>query len=174
MLGGGVSYYLSARGWGVNHVRNYEIVTADGSILQVNATSNPDLFWAIKGGSNNFGIATRFDLETFPLPDIYGGFVASYASQVDQVVKAVADYISPPSGGNFDELSAVAANLEFTTDTRVLSAVTSLFYNASVDTTPKAFENFTSIPSIAPSTVTKRSLLSFLSETAPTGDRNSK
>lgn len=173
-IGGGVSYYLSARGWAVDYIVNYEIVTATGEIIQANATSHPDLFWALKGGSNNFGIATRFDVQAFPSPDIYGGFLVSGADEVDAVVQAVADYITGPTGGNFDPLAAVAANLEFTTDTRVLTAVTSLFYNESISTSPKAFENFTSIRTIAPSTAAPQSLLSFMNETASTGERNSR
>lgn len=82
-----MSYYLSAKGWGANHVVNFEIVDAAGDILQVNATSYPDLFWSLKGGSNNFGIATRYDLETFPLIDIYGGFLTSNETYVNDVVQ---------------------------------------------------------------------------------------
>lgn len=48
---------------------NFEVVTAGGEVLNANATHNADLWWALKGGSNNFGIVTRFDMNTFPLPD---------------------------------------------------------------------------------------------------------
>jgi hypothetical protein len=88
---------------------------------------------------------------------------------------AVADYITPSTGGNFDQLAAVAPNLEFTTDTRVLTVVTSLFYNQSVETSPKAFETFTAIPAMPEfSSVSKQSLLSFLNATVATGDRQSR
>jgi FAD/FMN-containing dehydrogenase len=87
ILGGGVSYYLSARGWGANYLVNVELVNAQGDVIQVNATSYPDLFWSLKGGSNNFGIATRYDLETFPLVDVYGGFLTSNETYVNDVVQ---------------------------------------------------------------------------------------
>ena len=153
---------------------NYEMVTADSKILQVNAGSNEDLFWALKGGSTNYGIVTRFDVELFPLTDIYAGFVVQDASNVDRIVQAVADYISAPGGGNFDPKAAIAPNLEFTTDTRLLTAVTSIFYNSSVDSVPRAFENFTSLPNIAPAAPVQRSLLGFLNETVDTGNRNGR
>lgn len=60
----------------VDQVVNYEVVLADGTIVEANNTTNPDLFLVLKGGSNNFGIVTRFDMVTFPAHDIWDGFVA--------------------------------------------------------------------------------------------------
>jgi hypothetical protein len=57
-LGGGISYFSQQRGWAANNIVNYEVVTASSKVIQVNAQSHSDLFWALKGGSNNFGIVT--------------------------------------------------------------------------------------------------------------------
>ncbi|KAF2493614.1 FAD binding domain protein [Lophium mytilinum] len=70
---GGISFFSGSRGWACDNVANYELVTAAGSILQVNRESYPDLYWALRGGGSNFGIVTRFDLETFPQGPIWGG-----------------------------------------------------------------------------------------------------
>ncbi|KAL8919908.1 MAG: hypothetical protein Q9172_004756, partial [Xanthocarpia lactea] len=51
---------------------NYEIVLANGQIKNINQTSNPDLYFALRGGGNNFGIVTRFDLQTFPQGPMWG------------------------------------------------------------------------------------------------------
>lgn len=51
-----------------------EVVLADGSTANAKAWQNPDLFVALKGGSNNFGIVTRFDLQIYPQGDFWGGF----------------------------------------------------------------------------------------------------
>ncbi|KAK7460696.1 hypothetical protein VKT23_009411 [Stygiomarasmius scandens] len=59
MLGGGISLLSFRRGFGCDNIVNYEIVLADGTILDVNATSHSDLFWALKLGSTNYGIVTR-------------------------------------------------------------------------------------------------------------------
>src|SRR4029077_7810821 len=52
-----------------------EIVTADGELLRVDATSHPDLFWAIRGGGGNFGVVTRFQLRPHPVEKILGGLL---------------------------------------------------------------------------------------------------
>jgi hypothetical protein len=49
-------------------------VLANGSISEINLSSNPELYWALRGGGNNFGIVTRFDIETHPQPPMWGGF----------------------------------------------------------------------------------------------------
>ncbi|RKP04461.1 hypothetical protein THASP1DRAFT_21092, partial [Thamnocephalis sphaerospora] len=72
-LGGGISFFSGRYGWACDMVKNYEIVLADGSIRNVNQKSYPDLFWALRGGGNNFGIVTRFDLNSFEQGDMWGG-----------------------------------------------------------------------------------------------------
>jgi hypothetical protein len=65
--------YSQKYGWSADSVRNFEIVLADGTITNANADSHPDLFWALRGGGGNFGIVTRFDLETYPIDLVWGG-----------------------------------------------------------------------------------------------------
>ncbi|KAJ5722135.1 hypothetical protein N7488_000170 [Penicillium malachiteum] len=73
-LGGGISFFSGRYGWACDNVNNYEIVLADGSIQDVNFSSPySDLYWALRGGGNNFGIVTRFDLMTFPQGDLWAG-----------------------------------------------------------------------------------------------------
>ncbi|KAG4415297.1 hypothetical protein IFR04_011552 [Cadophora malorum] len=75
LLGGGISFISRRYGWGCDNVRNYEIVLSNGTIANISYTSHPDLYFALRGGGKNFGIATRFDLETHPnLPEWLGGF----------------------------------------------------------------------------------------------------
>ncbi|KAF1831135.1 FAD-binding domain-containing protein [Decorospora gaudefroyi] len=91
-LGGGISFFASARGWACDNVRNFELVTAQGEILNVNYQTNPDLFWALRGGGPNFGIVTRFDYETFPQGDIYAGSLFYDYEHKDAVVKAFSSF----------------------------------------------------------------------------------
>jgi FAD/FMN-containing dehydrogenase len=59
-LGGGISWYSGRYGWAADGVRNYEVVMADGEIREVSLESYPDLYWALRGGGNNFGVVTRY------------------------------------------------------------------------------------------------------------------
>ena len=72
---------------------NLEVVLADGSIINANARENSDLFRALKGGSGNFGIVTRFDLQTFPQADFWGGFLSYPSSTVPEQLIAFAGFM---------------------------------------------------------------------------------
>ncbi|PYH93127.1 FAD-binding domain-containing protein [Aspergillus ellipticus CBS 707.79] len=72
-LGGGISFFSGFHGWACDNVANYEVVLADGSIVDVNLDTYPDLYWALRGGGNNFGIVTRFDLTTHEQGLMWGG-----------------------------------------------------------------------------------------------------
>ena len=70
---GGISYFSAWKGFACDNVVNYEVVIASGETVNVNAKENADLWLALKGGSNNFGIVTRFDLKAFPQGDLWEG-----------------------------------------------------------------------------------------------------
>lgn len=73
-LGGGIGHLMRKFGLVVDNLLSAQIVTADGRILHASATDNPDLFWAIRGGGGNFGIATEFVIQLAPLgPMVLGG-----------------------------------------------------------------------------------------------------
>jgi FAD/FMN-containing dehydrogenase len=56
-----------------DNIVNYEIVVASGEILNVNAATNPDLFWALRGGGGNFGIVTQFVAKAIEQGPMWGG-----------------------------------------------------------------------------------------------------
>jgi FAD/FMN-containing dehydrogenase len=74
LLGGGISHYASRVGLSCDNVVNFQVILADGRIVNSNKNTNADLFTALKGGSSNFGIVTRYDMETFPNEDLWGGY----------------------------------------------------------------------------------------------------
>jgi hypothetical protein len=74
-LGGGVGYLVRKYGLTIDALLAAEIVTADGQILQIDAMSHPDLFWAIRGGGGNFGVATRFQFRLHRLNATVGGML---------------------------------------------------------------------------------------------------
>jgi FAD/FMN-containing dehydrogenase len=74
-LGGGVGFLVRKFGLAVDNLLAAEIVTANGEILQVDAQSHPELFWAIRGGGGNFGVVTRFQYQLHDLGECYGGML---------------------------------------------------------------------------------------------------
>jgi len=101
-LGGGVGYLVRRHGLTIDNLLAAEIVTADGELLHVDAESHPDLFWAIRGGGGNFGVATRFKFRLHPLEGIVGGILVLPATP-DTIAGFMATADAAP-----DELSTIA------------------------------------------------------------------
>ncbi|WYZ41750.1 hypothetical protein EsH8_V_000645 [Colletotrichum jinshuiense] len=101
LVGGGLSYHSGLHGLACDNVLNYEVVLADGTITNVNQTSKPDLFRALKGGGNQFGIVTGFSLKTYrQTTDVWGGvltFTIEKASQVFNATQAFSARYDPSS-----------------------------------------------------------------------------
>lgn len=93
-LGGGISFFSSRYGFVCSNIIEYEIVLADGSKATASATRNPDLWRALKGGSNNFGIVTRFTARAFPSPNIWSGFLYIPPFEAPRVLSAFHDFVN--------------------------------------------------------------------------------
>ena len=74
-VGGGVGFLVRKHGLTIDSLLAAELVTADGQVLEVDDEHHPDLFWAIRGGGGNFGVATRFRFRLHELPSIVGGML---------------------------------------------------------------------------------------------------
>ncbi|GAA1476485.1 FAD-binding oxidoreductase [Nocardioides aestuarii] len=75
-LGGGIGWLMRKHGLACDNLLAVELVTADGRVLRASADEHPDLFWALKGGGGNFGVATSFEYRLHPVgPTVYGGGV---------------------------------------------------------------------------------------------------
>jgi FAD/FMN-containing dehydrogenase len=72
-LGGGLSWYARKFGLACSHVVAAEIVLADGSLHRAHANSEPELFWALRGGGGSFGVVTALEFELLPLAEVYAG-----------------------------------------------------------------------------------------------------
>ncbi|KAF9894897.1 hypothetical protein FE257_004519 [Aspergillus nanangensis] len=143
LLGGGIGFFSSQVGWGANSVVQYELVLPDSSIVLANATSHADLFWALKGGSNYFGIVTRFDVKTIPMGDaFYSGKIWTSASTLPWL-NALNAYLAP-GGGAEDVKAAIMPMIALTPSDGVYEVISLEFYADAVNE-PKAFENFTAI-----------------------------
>jgi hypothetical protein len=74
-LGGGVSWLGRRLGLAANNVVAVELVTADGSVVRADRESEPDLFWALRGGGGNFAIVTALEVRLFPITEVYAGIL---------------------------------------------------------------------------------------------------
>ncbi|MFK3984367.1 FAD-binding oxidoreductase [Micromonospora sp. NPDC050397] len=89
VLGGGLSPSLGrVHGFAADHVRDAEIVCADGTPRRVDPDHDPDLFWAIRGGQGNFGVVTSLTIDLVPLTRLYGGGLYFSGEHVEQVLDA--------------------------------------------------------------------------------------
>ena len=101
-LGGGVGYLARKYGLTIDDLLAADVVTADGELLRVDADTHPDLFWAIRGGGGNFGVATRFKFRLHEVPGIVGGMLILPAS-----AKVIASFIAEAEAAP-EELSTIA------------------------------------------------------------------
>ncbi|GAA1569731.1 FAD-binding oxidoreductase [Kribbella hippodromi] len=74
-LGGGVGWLARKYGFAADSVIRAEVVTADGHVVTASAEQHPDLFWAIRGGTGNFGIVTSLEFRLYPVREVHAGIV---------------------------------------------------------------------------------------------------
>lgn len=101
-LGGGVGYLVRKFGLTIDALLAAEIVTADGETVLVDGQTHPELFWAIRGGGGNFGVATRFKYRLSPVEGIVGGLLVLPAT-----AETLAGFIAAAEAAP-DELSTIA------------------------------------------------------------------
>ena len=87
ILGGGFGSFSKAYGTAAASLLEAEVVTADGDVKVANACSNPDLFWALKGGGGGFGVVTRVTLRSHALPEFLGGVFATIKASSDEAYR---------------------------------------------------------------------------------------
>lgn len=90
-LGGGVGWMMGRYGLAVDNLISAEVVLASGDILPADAETNPDLFWAIRGGGGNFGVVTAFTFRAHPLSTVLGGAVAHPLSAAPDTLRFYRD-----------------------------------------------------------------------------------
>ena len=101
-LGGGVGYLVRKYGLTIDNLLAAEVVTADGQIRHVDEQTHPDLFWAIRGGGGNFGVATRFKFRLQEVPSVVGGMLILPATP-----ETIAGFIAESEAAP-EELSSIA------------------------------------------------------------------
>ena len=93
-LGGGLGWLMAKYGLAADNLLAVELVTADGEILNVTADSHPDLFWALRGGGGNFGVATTFTYRLHPLTTVTGGLIAHPIDAAPELLRFYRDAVA--------------------------------------------------------------------------------
>jgi hypothetical protein len=152
ILGGGLSYMSTQYGWAASSVLEYEIVFANGTIGHINLNNYPDIFTALKGGGNNFGVITNYRLQTHRQGLVWGGNLVYLRTpeKDEKLLNAVRDFTEY----NEDEKAAVIVTAERTNVNVVDSWIIFLFYDGP---TPPAgtFDNFTDVNPLLDTTRTR-------------------
>ncbi|KAJ7686166.1 FAD-binding domain-containing protein [Mycena rosella] len=138
-LGGGYSWKSNQFGLTVDNILGYDLVLPNGTITTVTATKNPDLYFGLKGGLNNFGIVTRFTFKAYPQTQIWGGLITYAGPTIPAVNKAVADF----SALTTDPKAQIFAAYNGALGIAVLGHL--LFYDAPTPP-PGIFDEFLAIP----------------------------
>jgi len=93
MLGGGFSWMIRKYGLACNSIVAADVVTADGRLVRADRDSEPDLFWAVRGGSGNVGAVTAIELTLFPVAEIYAGCLFWPIERATEILSAWREWI---------------------------------------------------------------------------------
>ncbi|KAF7627996.1 putative FAD-binding oxidoreductase [Aspergillus flavus] len=140
---GGFHYFNNKYGYAMDNVVSYDVVLGNGTQVVASNVSHPDLFWALKGGANNYGIVTKFTLNTFDLPQITTSIQVFNETYFPSFFEAMCHSAS------VDEKDPIAAGMiatvAYNATTKVASA-SLLGVQEGVSNPPSQFANFTKIP----------------------------
>ncbi|KAI9707823.1 MAG: hypothetical protein M1820_004428 [Bogoriella megaspora] len=161
ILGGGISYSSAEAGFSCDNVVSIEIVLSDGSVKNVSTARHPDLNKVLRGGSNNFGVVTRVDMNTLSLRKVWGGTIYypldTYGEQLEALYNFTAD---PNYDANAALFQAYGSNAA---ETAILN---NFVYSNPTQTPPTTFEPFTNIAPQLASTIRESNLTDFVLEQA--------
>jgi hypothetical protein len=97
-LGGGIGWLMGKHGLSVDNLISADVVLASGEVVTASASENPDLYWALRGGSGNFGVVTSFEFQLHPVgPMVTGGLAAWPLSKARDCLDFYADFTSKAS-----------------------------------------------------------------------------
>ena len=158
---GGISYFSTRKGFVCDNVINYEIVLANGDIVNANAKEHSDLWVALRGGSNNFGVVTRFDLATFEQGEFWGGFIFYDPSTFPQQLKALNDLATDP---NYDEYAHVIVSIGY--GLGAFAITNTIYYTKGPEPDPAVLQPFASAQPQLLNTLRASTLKNFTDEQA--------
>ncbi|PGH02240.1 hypothetical protein AJ79_07689 [Helicocarpus griseus UAMH5409] len=168
ILGGGYSWFTTKRGFVADGVVNIELVKADGEVINVNAESYPDLFVGLKGGGNNFGIATRFDLKAFPFETMWGGKKVYPNTTTDAQIRA---FVNFNENAHTDPHANLINYFNYDSASKEHIVFNVIDYNIPVED-PPIYDEIKAIPDVAIDTMRIGPVSDFTEELSSASQRN--
>jgi hypothetical protein len=108
-LGGGMGWLARKYGMAIDSVLRFEVVTADGRLIEASETKNSDLFWALRGGGGGFGVVTGMEIRLYPVSTVYGGDMLYPIEVAKEVYQRYRDWIASAP----DELTTSIVTMNF-------------------------------------------------------------
>jgi hypothetical protein len=100
-LGGGAGWLSRVYGFAADSVLRAEVVTADGELVTASPDEHPDLFWALRGGSGNFGVVTELEFRLYPVASVYAGMAMFDAARTADAFAAYREWaLDEPDASN--------------------------------------------------------------------------
>ncbi|KAK8085697.1 hypothetical protein PG997_006968 [Apiospora hydei] len=174
--GGGNSFHSASHGFAADNVQNFEVVLGDGKIVNANAEENADLWQALKGGSGNYGLITRYDMFAIEFPDrdstdIWGGIVIYDVAEQEAVIDS---YVKFAENSGQDQNSTSIVYWAY------IPAMGGMMLNVALENTvnaaaPAAFDDYLNTPGITSKTLRSAPMAEITMELGsgqPAGFRN--
>ncbi|KAL5419943.1 hypothetical protein PMIN03_000161 [Paraphaeosphaeria minitans] len=161
VTGGGVSFFSGRYGFACNNIKAYEVVLGNGTTVTATSTSDPHLFRALKGGSNNFGIVTRFDAALFQQDAFLGGQIDQPITNKEAYFDFLADFTQSE---NYDPFSAIITVFAWIQSVPIVTIMHTVTYtNGSASWPPPVFKPLDDMPKLS-SSMRKAKLSNFANE----------
>jgi FAD/FMN-containing dehydrogenase len=148
LLGGGLNYFMGRQGLGCDSIKNFEVVLANGKIVNANAQENSDLWRALRGGGNNFGIVTRFDMDALPSSNVSYGLRMMSSDYTSEFINAVVHFTDHFYEHDGDALVPWMMHTSRLAHVGVVAAA--IYVNTERDENSTAFDRIKQIPNIYP------------------------
>ncbi|OHE91335.1 hypothetical protein CORC01_13364 [Colletotrichum orchidophilum] len=147
--GGGISFFSGIYGWACDNVESYDVVLASGIIVRATPNQFSDLYWALRGGGNNFGLVVSFNLRTIPLAGgkMWGGSRVYTEDKFPAVSTAFSKIISNSPG---DPKAGIYVVWSYSSEAKL--AIPALYYSEPDAENATIFSDFNAIDAISDTT----------------------
>ncbi|KAF3012878.1 hypothetical protein E8E14_011519 [Neopestalotiopsis sp. 37M] len=140
---GGFHYFINKYGFAMDNVVSYDVVLGNGTQVVANKTDNFELFWALKGGANNFGLVTNFKLQAFPMANVSITYQTYNESAIEDFIGATCELVN----NDGSELAAGSIiTIQYNATTKDVTSFI-MGMQEGTESPPSRFEAFSKIPS---------------------------